>query len=142
MALYFRYKSIVRPDGNAVKTPSIPITISGESNLKIEVIALLDSGADVSIIPLDIAELLRINISGEKSKSKGIGGEVEVINTKITVNIRKGHEGYNLIIPVQVIKGDSSIPIILGRAGFFDKFQITFDQFNERIILKKTSLEY
>lgn len=142
MTLSFKYKSIVRPDGNIIKTPSIPIIISGDSQLRIEVIALLDSGADVSIIPLDVAELLQINLNDEKSKSRGIGGEVEVINTKMSVNIKKGHEDYSFTIPVQVIKGDSSIPIILGREGFFDKFHITFDQANERIFLKKIGKDY
>ncbi len=45
MTIYFRYKSVKRPDGTKVKTPSIPISLSGKE--KFDTIALLDSGADI-----------------------------------------------------------------------------------------------
>ena len=135
----FKYKSIKRPDGNLVKTPSIPIVLTGRSNLKIEFIALIDSGADLSVISKDIADLLNINTDGKKDKSRGIGGEVEVINTNMIVNIKKGHEDYSLNVPVQVVLGDNKVPIILGRAVFFDEFSITFDQIHDRISLKKAN---
>lgn len=137
MVMSFKYKAIKRPDGNPVKTPSIPIILAGCSNIKIEFMALIDSGADLSVIPKDIADLLDINMDGKKDKSRGIGGEVEVVNTNMVVNIKKGHEDYSLNVPVQVILGDNKIPIILGRAVFFDEFSITFDQINDRILLKK-----
>ncbi|PIN89346.1 hypothetical protein COU60_04305 [Candidatus Pacearchaeota archaeon CG10_big_fil_rev_8_21_14_0_10_34_76] len=143
MAITFKYKSIKRPGGNIVKTPSIPITLHGNSEINIEVIALLDTGADLSVIPQDIAELLNIDLTGEKDKSRGIGGEVNIINTKISINLKKGHESYDFEIPVQVILGDGKIPVILGRKGFFDKFKITFDQANEKVSLKRhTRLNY
>jgi len=139
MALSFRYKSIKRPKGNVVKAPHIPVNLITKSSMSIEVIALLDSGADVSVIPQDIADLLGVDLTKEKEISRGIGGEVEVINTKIKINIKKGHENYDFLIPVQIIMGDSKVPVILGRAGFFDKFKITFDQANEIVSLKKYS---
>ena len=135
----FKYKSIKRPDGNLVKTPSVPVILAGRSNIKIEFMALIDSGADLSVIPRDIADLLNINMDGKKDKSIGIGGEVEVINTNMIVNIKKGHEDYSLNVPVQVILGDNKMPIILGRAVFFDEFSITFDQIHDRISLKKVN---
>lgn len=49
--MIFKYKSIKRPDGNLVKTPSIPVTLIGKSSTKIEFMALIDSGADLSVIP-------------------------------------------------------------------------------------------
>ena len=97
MVMSFKYKSIKRPDGNLVKTPSIPIVLTGRSNLKIEFIALIDSGADLSVISKDIADLLNINTDGKKDKSRGIGGEVEVINTNMIVNIKKGLYSMRLI---------------------------------------------
>ena len=58
----FKYKSIKRPDGNLVKTPSIPIVLTGRSNLKIEFIALIDSGASSSILHPQIARALGFDI--------------------------------------------------------------------------------
>jgi len=42
-------------------------------------------------------------------------------------------------IPIKVIfnKGGQEMPILLSRAGFFDKFSITFNQKEEKITLKK-----
>ena len=137
MVMSFKYKSITRANGVIIKTPSIPITILGNSGLRIEFTALIDSGADVSVIPQEVAELLNINIQGEKSKSKGIGGEVDVVNSKITLNIRKGHEDYTFTIPVQIVLGNHQIPVLLGRTGFFDEFSILFEQSKEKILLKK-----
>lgn len=138
--MFFKYKPINRQDGRNVKTPSIPVVLSGKSAIKIEFMALLDSGADVSVIPQDVAELLNLDLTGKRDKSRGIGGEVEIINTSMQINLTKGHENYNMQIPVQVVMGDNKIPPILGRAGFFDKFIITFDQINERVSLKKVQL--
>jgi len=39
-------------------------------------------------------------------------------------------------VPVQVAENDL-IPIIIGRAGFFDKFEITIDEKRQRVKLKK-----
>lgn len=46
-----------------------------------------------------------------------------------------------LRLPVQVILGDTKIPILLGRKGFFNKFKIIFDQANEKVSLKKINLK-
>ena len=59
MVMYFKYKSINRPDGSTIKTPSIPISIIGNSGLRIEFTALIDSGADISFISKNIGFLLQ-----------------------------------------------------------------------------------
>ncbi len=142
MVMNFRYKSIERPDGNKVKTPSIPVILIGRSGIKIEFMALIDSGADLSVIPQDVAELLDVDLNYPKDKSRGVGDEVEVININITINIKKGHEDYTLSLPVQVILGEHKVPVLLGRERFFDEFTIIFDQINERISLKKVNRPY
>ena len=102
----FKYKSIKRPDGNLIKTPSIPVTLIGNSSIRVEFMALIDSGADLSVIPQDVAELLDLKLDGKKDKSRDLGGEVDVVNTNMQINIKKGHEDYALQIPVQVVLGD------------------------------------
>ena len=56
----FKYKPIEYPDGSVHYTPSIPITIYPKTNglEPINIIALVDSGADISLIPRDLAELI------------------------------------------------------------------------------------
>ena len=94
MTITFRYKSVKRPDGTLVKTPSIPITLIGKESF--DTVALLDSGADISAIPKSIAELLDLNLKGNVAFSYGIGGKVKSIESAVRIVVQKGHERYDL----------------------------------------------
>lgn len=135
MTIVFKYKNVKRPDGTLVKTPSVPITFIGKESL--DVTALLDSGADISVIPKEIAEILGLNISGDVTPAYGIGGKVNSVETKVNILIEKGHERYNFSIPIKVILDEYDFPILLGREGFFNNFVISFDQKEERVMLKR-----
>ena len=137
MAISFKYKVNPFKKDAKIKTPCIPITLRGNNGTPIDVIALLDSGADISAIPQGLAEFLNLDLNGEKDKAEGVGGEVDVINTKLNVQLKKGHEDYNFNIPVQVILGKDKIPPLLGRNSFFDKFIISFDNKKEKVTLKR-----
>jgi len=136
MAITFKYKKVKRQNGAEIKSPSIPVTLTGNSS-KYDFIALLDSGADISAMPQAIAELLGLNLNGKKESASGIGGSVEAVQTFLNLEIGKGHEAYQFQLPVKVILTNNEFPILLGRAGFFDKFIITFNQKEGRIILKQ-----
>lgn len=135
MAISFRYKTVKRPDGTEVRTPSIPILLEGKE--KFETLALLDSGADISAIPKDVADILGLKLGGKKTHAYGIGGRVDSVETKMRMTVEKGHERYSFQIPVKVILGKYDFPVLLGRAGFFDEFIISFDQTQEKVALKK-----
>lgn len=137
MTITFRYKTVKRPDGTPVKTPSIPIILKGKENF--ETVALLDSGADISAIPKNVAEILGLKLDGKRTPAYGIGGKVNSIETKMNIVVEKGHEHYLFEIPVKAILDDYDFPILLGRAGFFNKFKITFDESKEKILLKRIS---
>jgi len=136
MTISFKYKINPQKKGDKIKTPSIPITLFGNNSTPIDVIALLDSGADLSVIPEGLAKFLNLDLTGETSICTGIGGEVEVKTTLVDIKISHAHESYSFKIPVQVILGEDKIPPLLGRTGFFDKFIVTFEQFNEKVKLK------
>ena len=135
MAIAFRYKSVKRPDGSFVKAPLVPVTFIGKESF--DTFALIDSGADISAMPRETAEILGLNIKGEVSTAYGIGGKVNSIQTTTTIHIHKGHEDYRLLLPVKVILDNYDFPILLGRLGFFDSFVITFDQKEEKVMLKR-----
>ena len=136
MTISFHYKTVNRPDGTQVRIPSIPVSLKGKEVF--DTIALLDSGADISAIPKNIAEILGLDLSTKHSPAFGIGGKVDALDTKIGIHIEKGHERYNFTIPVKVILGKYDFPILLGRAGFFDKFVISFDESQGKVSLKRT----
>ncbi|MBR9699073.1 hypothetical protein GOV09_01290 [Candidatus Woesearchaeota archaeon] len=135
MTISFKYKAVSRPDGTQVKTPSIPVTLRGKEIF--ETIALVDSGADISAISQDLAEILGIRLSGAKSPAFGIGGKVDSVETNMGISIQKGHERYSFQMPVKVILGKYDFPVLLGRTGFFEKFVISFDESQEKISLKR-----
>jgi len=135
MTITFRYKSIKRPDGTLVKTPSIPLTLMGKESF--DTIGLLDSGADISAIPREVAEILGLKLTGKITPAYGIGGKVRSVETKVAILIQKSHERYRFMLPVKVILDAYDFPVLLGRLGFFDNFVITFDQQQEKILLKR-----
>lgn len=100
------------------------------------VVALVDSGADCSVIPMGLAEVLNLDLTGLKQDSFGFGGKIECIESDISVALQQNHETHELKIPI-LVSSDDSCPIILGRNKFFDKFKITFDGKHEKLILKK-----
>ena len=56
------------------------------------------------------------------------------------VRVFQGHENYSFDIPVKVVLDPkSNIPVLIGREGFFEEFEITFDERRERISLKKVT---
>lgn len=97
MTISFKYKTVKRPDDTTIKTPSIPLLLSGKE--KFETLALVDSGADISAIPIAVAEILGLDLSRGKSPAYGIGGKVDAVETKMSITIEKDHERYNFQIP-------------------------------------------
>jgi len=134
--MIFKYKSVPRPNGTLVKTPSIPITFVGKENF--DTIALLDSGADISAMPKEMAEILGLKIDWKGDYAYGIGGKVKCVQITVTVIVEQKHEKYELNIPIKVILDKYSFPVLLGRTGFFDEFIVSFDEAHERIYLKKS----
>ncbi len=136
MTLIFKYKDVERSNGTRALSPSIPVILSNDGGTRYQFMVLLDSGADVSAIPKSIAELLNLDLGGKKESVFGIGGKVPAVETSMDVEVIKGHEKYLFKIPVKVILDDSDFPPLIGRAEFFDQFDITFKQREMRVYLK------
>lgn len=136
VSLQYKYKQIDRGKLGTIYTPSIPITLKYENN-SLDTIALVDSGADLSLIPMAIAKHLGIRLEGEPSETKGIGGSVRAYESKVTVIVGRGRETHRITIPIKILdREDDDIPVLLGREGFFTHFVVTLDQGEKRITLK------
>ena len=83
MAISYKYKNIKRGDGIERRLPFIPVNIMSKGSSWIQTMALIDSGADVSVIPKDFAELLGLDLSGKRDIANGLGGEVSVVNSSM-----------------------------------------------------------
>lgn len=145
MALRFRYRSIERPQPLGPKSsPMIPVRLIGPSG-SFDTPALVDSGADFSTIFDEHAQILGIDLPKLKeTETHGIGGKVIARQCRITVEIRgKGeHRAFKLDVPFMILgKQTENFPILLGRAGFFDYFEITFREKEKAVVLKPEAAE-
>ena len=139
MTLRFNYKTINRPLLGTIKSPSISVSISDNNNTPFNMLALVDSGADISAIGKDVAGMLNLDMSGPESIAIGIGGNVKSKESVMNLKIGNDREKYNMRIPVKILLEKNDFGIILGRRGFFDKFRIEFDQYNEKITFKRNA---
>ena len=151
--LHFRYKSLPRwtPDGKLthIRKPAIEVTFrlaseaKSTENREIRMNALIDSGADWSFLPLEIANTLRLPIDTSEAKILTISGITSVYTSKVYVEIpRHG----NTPIPVGFVNvhvmpkevDDRQVPnfIILGRKDFFEKFEVTINETSQYITLR------
>ncbi|RME78208.1 hypothetical protein D6774_01875 [Candidatus Woesearchaeota archaeon] len=139
MVLSYHYKVIERPEPlSPERTPSIPVTLANSKGENaIDVVALIDSGSDTCAIPRAFAEILDLDLSAKPEPCGGINGDVEAIPSKMRVKFEKGDEKYQFIVPVNVIKTDYEFGILIGRAGIFNRFSITFDEAKWKIRLKR-----
>lgn len=108
--LHFKYKSIPRltKDGKYihVRKPVIEATFrrfsesKSENNREIKLNALIDSGADWSFLPLEIARLLRLDVDESEERILTIAGETKVYGSKVYVEIPRSGK---LSVPVGFI---------------------------------------
>ena len=142
MPIIFRYVHVPREDGTLRHAPFIPIYASNRFGKAMQIIALIDSGADNTVIPKDLAEVLGLRETDSEDETGGIGGKVKVRSTKLDFKIKGGLENYSLSVPALVLQDQNSdVPLLLGRNGFFEHFHITFKQNEEKIVLKKIQPE-
>jgi len=140
MSIIFRYVHVPRPDGTLRKAPFIPVFITNKFGRTMEVVALLDSGADNTVVPKDLAEVLGLKEMDIDAETGGIGGKVKVRKSRLRFRIKNERESYAMDVPVLVLQDkNSDVPLLLGRHGFFEEFHITFKQDEEKIVLKKIS---
>ena len=79
----FRYKEIKRPNGIIIKAPYIPITLKSEKE-SLDFIGLIDSGADISVIPREAADILGLKIEKE-DEATGIGGKAKTSDSHLNI---------------------------------------------------------
>jgi hypothetical protein len=126
----FRYKPEIHGIKNEIIwRPVADIYLRGQNRSWFELHPYIDSGADVTMIPLSFGKLL--GLSTNKSEIKQIGGirgSVPVTYRKLPMKI--GDYQMNVNVAWALIE---EVPPLLGRTDIFDKFDVTFKQ-TKRIV--------
>lgn len=132
--IIFRYKqeSLGKGQGS-IKRPVADIHLKTQSNTWIELHPYIDSGADVTMIPLSLGKLLGFEINEHKIQQiGGIRGSVPVMYTKTHMKI--GNEEFPVHLAWALIE---DVPALLGRTDVFDRFKVSFEQYDEIIVFER-----
>lgn len=132
--IVFKYKKEVASHGKPLKRPVADVFLKSTSSDWIEFHPYIDSGADVTLIPLSLGKLIGFTINErEIEEIGGIRGNVPVIY--VQNDMRIGKKTLSVHLAWALIE---EVPPLLGRANVFDAFDVTFKQkeglilFNER----------
>jgi hypothetical protein len=126
----FRYRKEIGKVEKIVLRPVADIEFETRDGELIECHPYIDSGADVTLIPLSLGRLLGLEVDEEKIEEiHGVGKQgipiiFENIRVKIADYIFKTKIAWALI---------EEVPPLLGRIGIFDNFHVNFKQ-DEEII--------
>lgn len=129
--MFFKYSRFETNDGKTefIYRPTVEIVFKYETEF-ILVEGLIDSGADFTILPLEIAEELRVPLN-EKTRTEfyGAGGNTfSVCQSAVKIEHILRQAGFrSLKWENKVYFGASQPTILLGQNGFLNQFRVTLD---------------
>ncbi len=102
---------------------------------------LLDSGADISLIPFDVAEVLQLRLGEETKNNIGPSGKFSVTKSDVELWLSINRKEICLgnipvTIPVNRLTDDAADEVqfcLLGRDPFFEIYDITFQESWKRV---------
>ena len=121
--MIFPYLDVNR--GHEVRTlPIVPVRIYGPAGYR-NFVALVDSGAEQSVLSLDLINSLGLPTEDATAVDiVGVGGHTSR-GYLLEVELRlTNHRWKAVAVFSDVVRSDS--PMILGQAGFFEFFNVTF----------------
>lgn len=132
--IVFRYKKESLGLGHGVVwRPVADVFLKARSGGWIEFHPYIDSGADVTMIPLSLGKLLGLRLhETQVQQVGGIRGSVPVMYGNAVIRI--GDTEFLVKLAWALIE---DVPPLLGRAGVFDTFEITFKQHDGTVEFKR-----
>ncbi len=132
--IIFRYKEESLGLGRGkIKRPIADAYLRTKKDSWIEFHPYIDSGADVTMIPLSLGKLVGFEIDESKMQQiGGIRGSVPVIHTETLIRI--GDKKFPIHIAWSLIE---DTPALLGRMDVFDVFKVTFEQYKGIIVFEE-----
>ena len=120
-----------------LRLPLLHIRLS-LNDLSLTTIGLVDSGSTTTFVPIEIAEMLSLPIERQES-AVGAGGRFPNTIRRVNISILKGNtimarfSNFQAYVPTEADR----IPyVVLGRDSIFRKFDVTFRENLQKIILR------
>lgn len=127
--IIFKYKKEV----SGVKRPVADAFLKSNKGGWIEFHPYIDSGADITLIPLSLGKLIGLSVDEKRIEQiGGIRGTVPVIYNQAKMKIG----GIEIMVNIAWALIED-VPPLLGRKDIFDKFHITFKQDKDEIIFNE-----
>jgi hypothetical protein len=132
--MQFPYKKVPstdKPQAPWVPMPIIKIRLSNNER-RIQLEALIDSGANVSLFHASVATALGIDLkTGLKSEFFGVSGHgIDVYFHEVDLQVVGSPTAIKLAVGFTESPG---VGALLGQADFFQHHQIKFERYKERI---------
>ena len=130
----YQYSRFISPVGIS-RSPVISVIVShrdrGNSTRPAD--AIIDSGADVTMMDTAIADLLGIDLSKcPTDKIRGVTGEAQVVAIcEVKVQINNFPESKPFYAKAYFIKGLHAA-VLLGQEDFFSNFDVSFSRKNDK----------
>lgn len=125
----FKYTSTLVSDtrGRFVKRPVLKLELTTVGGRKIYPIGLVDSGADLTLVNIQYAKELGLDISKLKEKSMRGIGEGTITTFLATFPIKPVELEKGIIVPACYIDS-RNVDVLIGQEGFFDAYKIRFEK--------------
>lgn len=111
--------------GRLKKRPVVEVTL-GKNGKNRDFLAVIDSGADVTTMSTQIAEVLGIDWKNcHRGNLLGISGVTQnSYYDKLDITVKALYDTFT----IPVLFTETDIPILLGQEGFFDRYRIKFEK--------------
>lgn len=124
MLFEFSYRPEPAPGGQTIHRPVAKAVLYGPNARTLAQLLYIDSGADHTLLPYRIGKYLGLEQQArEISEIHGINGSVGVIYVSLEMELA----GIRFSAPVAWAQLEE-VPVLLGRSGVFDQFEIAFQQ--------------
>lgn len=129
----FYYRPFTSHSGITVKRPVATVYLRAKDGKWVEFESIIDSGADISLLPLSVGRLIGLSPDGQDIKEiGGIRGNVPVIYFENEVRV--GNTEFKAKLCWALLE---NVPPLLGRADVFDRFNVTFKQRDDTILFEE-----
>lgn len=130
------YRKYKNREGDLLHLPIVSVRVRC-NGVKLAIWALIDSGADVTLLNKSFAQLFNVNFKKAKKidlvgvmEGPGFNGYIQQINLEV--------KGAGRIDTIAAFTDSEKYPdyMILGRRGFFEHFSVKFEEYNKEVVIE------